>query len=342
MTPRLHPQLVNTPFGDPAVYVDFLFERRAFLFDLGEVSTLPARKLLRLTHIFISHTHIDHFIGFDHLLRLFLGRDKQLHLTGPPGFVGQVASRLSAYTWNLVDSYPTDFVIVASELHPDGSGLTASFHSRERFVSRPVTQVSGPAGLALAEPGLVVQATFLDHKIPCLAYALSERLHVNVLKNKLGEVGLPVGAWLQDLKEAIVSGAGDDSVIRAWWREGDEIVERSLQLGELRQQVVTVTTGQKIAYVTDTAFTPENQQRIVALARGADYLFIEATFLAADTVRAAERCHLTARQSGELARAAGVARLVPFHFSPRYLGQADELYQELAEAFGEEGIVLTH
>jgi ribonuclease Z len=83
MTPQFHPGRVNGPFDDPAVYVDFLYGRRALLFDLGDIRALPYRKILRITHIFISHTHIDHFYGFDHLLRLCLGREKRIHLFGP-------------------------------------------------------------------------------------------------------------------------------------------------------------------------------------------------------------------------------------------------------------------
>ena len=67
MASRFDPHLVNDPFGDPGVYVDLKFERRALLFDLGDISVLPTRKLLRISDVFITHRHMDHFAGFDHL-----------------------------------------------------------------------------------------------------------------------------------------------------------------------------------------------------------------------------------------------------------------------------------
>lgn len=329
MTPQFHPSLVNGPFDDPAVYVDFLHERRALLFDLGDIRALPPRKILRLSPVFISHTHIDHFIGFDHLLRLCLGRDKRIHLFGPPGFTIQVEHRLAAYTWNLVESYPTDFTVIASELHPDGRCISAEFHCCRRFVRESERTEQLHDNIVLDEETFRIRTAFLDHKTVCLAYALEEKDHVNIMKNRLQERDLPTGPWLGELKRSILRGDADDTPFRAWWQSAGGVVERYFSLGELKQGILEVVPGQKIAYVTDTACTPANAEKIVALAHGADYLFIEATFLDADRELARERHHLTALQAGQLARQAGVVRAIPFHFSPRYAGMEDQLREEL-------------
>jgi ribonuclease Z len=103
MRPILHPSLVNGRSGDPALYIETLFERRAILFDLGDVTALSPRKIQRLEHVFVSHAHMDHFIGFDRLLRLLVGREKKINLYGPGGFIDHVHHKLLDYQWNLVD-----------------------------------------------------------------------------------------------------------------------------------------------------------------------------------------------------------------------------------------------
>ena len=96
---------------------------------------------------------------------------------------------------------------------------------------------------------------------------------------------------------------------------------------------MTVTPGHKIAYVADAADTPANRAAIISLVRNADLLFIEAAFAAADASLAAERAHLTTAAAGRIARDAGVRRVEPFHFSPRYAGEEERMLAEVMAAF---------
>jgi ribonuclease Z len=171
----------------------------------------------------------------------------------------------------------------------------------------------------------------LEHRTPCLGFAIEEATHVNVWKNRLAELGLPVGPWLRELKRAIIDGEPDDYPIRIDLR-ALPAQERRLPLRQLRD-VVSVTPGQKIAYVTDAADTAANRAAIIKLAEKADLLFIEAAFAAADAALASERAHLTTAAAGQIARAAGVRRVEPFHFSPRYAGEEERMLNEVLAAF---------
>jgi ribonuclease Z len=70
--------------------VETLFEKHSLLFDVREIVSLSARKIRRVDQIFVSHAHIDHFVGFDHLLRLLVGHKKTVQLFGPAGFAERV------------------------------------------------------------------------------------------------------------------------------------------------------------------------------------------------------------------------------------------------------------
>lgn len=332
MRPIFQPRLVNGPFGDPALFVDILFERRALLFDLGEIGAVPPRKLLRTSHVFVSHTHMDHFVGFDRLLRICLGRARPLALYGPERFIDQVNHKLAAFTWNLVENYSVDLELTVHEVTADGWLRRATFNSRERFARQDSDPLPLEGGRLLVEPEFEVRCAVLDHKTPCLAFAVQEAMHVNVWRNRLADLEVEPGTWLREAKRAILAEAPDDTIIPA--RAIGGTGERPIPLGTLRSRALQLVPGQKLAYVTDVAFHAGNVQRIVALAEGADVLFIECTFLDADSADAGRKCHLTARQAGAIGHEAGVGMLVPFHFSPRYAGREAELRAEAQAAFG--------
>jgi ribonuclease Z len=333
MTPSFYPQLVNDRFGDPALHVDLKFEKRALLFDLGDLHALTPRKILRISDIFVSHTHVDHFIGFDQLLRVLLGRDAQIRLTGPQGIIDRVERKLGAYSWNLVDRYDSNLTVAVTELLDDGVTRSAVFPMKARFRRMEERSARLGSDVIREDETFKVRATLLDHDIPCLAFALEERAHVNIRKVAVEALGLRVGPWLRELKHAVMLDRPDATPFRIPPGKDGGPGGREFPLGELREKLMTVTQGQKIAYVVDALFSPRNADRIVALAKHADTLFIEATFARDDSQRAAERYHLTTAQAGSLARRAEVREVVPFHFSPRYAGQEERLLSEVDDAF---------
>lgn len=330
MASLLQPQLINDPFGDAGLYLDFRFSRRALLFDIGECGLLPLRKLLRVSHVFVSHAHMDHFCGFDRLLGVCLGRAQHLDFYGPPGFIDRVEHKLLSYTWNLVAGNEIDFVIGVAEFDGERLAAAAEFHTKDSFRRKEVAPPAAPRGVLLDEEAFCVKAAMLDHGIPCLAFALEEKLHINVWKNRLEGLGLSVGPWLNRLKQAVRHGEPDEMLFAV---EGDGQEAKKIPLGRLKTEILHIAAGEKLVYVVDTAYHEENAARIVALARDADQLFIEAVFLEEDAAIAARKHHLTAAQAGSLARRAGVKRFIPFHFSPRYLDREERLRAEAWTAF---------
>ncbi|HKJ70829.1 MAG TPA: MBL fold metallo-hydrolase [Gammaproteobacteria bacterium] len=328
MQPAFLPSLANGPRGDPALYVHLRHTRRALLFDLGDIPHLGPRQLLALDHVFVSHAHMDHFAGFDRLLRVVLGRERTIGLFGPEGFSDRVAAKLGGYTWNLAAGYRNHLQFEVTEVP---AGRRARFRVQTGFAREDLE--AAPGELLVAEPGLRVRATVLDHRTPCLAFALEEPEHLAIWPDRLQAQGLAPGDWLASLKEAVRAGAPDDTPLPVAWRE-PRGKPATRPLGELRDALLSRGRGQKLAYVVDAGYSEANARRIVELAAGADRLYIEAAFLDADAERAAATFHLTARQAGELARRAGVREVIPFHFSSRYQGRFAALEAEARAAFG--------
>ncbi|MCS6861556.1 MAG: MBL fold metallo-hydrolase, partial [Abditibacteriales bacterium] len=86
--------------------------------------------------------------------------------------------------------------------------------------------------------------------------------------------------------------------------------------------------GCKVVYCTDTRPCPNAME----LARDADLLIYEGTFDHCLAARAWGKGHSTVVQAAEIARAAGVKRLLLTHISPRY-EDAAMLQQQAAAVF---------
>lgn len=323
MSARLIPVLVNGRSGDPALLLDLPQQGRAMLFDAGDLAALDGRALLRVTHLFLSHAHMDHLIGFDRLLRVNVGRQAGIAVFGPPGTITRIGHKLRGYEWDLVDRIVPVLGFEVFELDTGDVLRGARFALQSGFAPEALPDAVAPDGVLLDEPGIRVRAALLAHHGPVLAFRAEEGLQATVRAAAIAARGWRTGPWVAVLKEAVLSGAAE-AVTPAG----------PMPLSTLRD-VVQTAPGRAIGYVTDIADTAANRAAVAALVRDVGVLFIEAPFLAAEAERARERGHLTARAAGEIARAAGAAAVEAFHLSPRHV--AAEVLAELAAGFSPSG-----
>jgi ribonuclease Z len=178
--------------------------------------------------------------------------------------------------------------------------------------------------LILRDPLFTVYAAVLDHGIPCLAFTIEEEFHINIDKDRLLKRGFPVGPWLTDFKRILRKKPG--------CRDKLSIEGKSYSINQLKD-IAIITRGQKISYVTDIAMIKKNITKVINLVKGSDVLYCEAYFLHQDRERAVERSHLTAKISGLIAKKAGVKKLVPIHFSPKYSDCPELIIREALSEF---------
>ena len=309
--------LINGVFGDPLLHLRLRQQPRRLLFDLGESGRLPARLIHQVTDVFVSHAHADHIAGFVGLLRARVGVAATCRLFGPPGLADHIAGLVRGIRWDRVGAAGPRFAVAEY----DGEQLTWSTIQAGRTSGEPARTQTVPQGVIWAEPLFRVRAGLLDHGIPVLAFALEQSPQVHVRPERLRARHLAPGPWLSHLKRRLA--AGDGAALIELPGGGCE------SAGALAADLAVITPGQKLVYATDLADTAANRAELIALAQSANVLFCEAAFIAADTEQADRTGHLTARACGEIAVAANVATLVPFHFSRRYQTEPDRVYAEI-------------
>ena len=310
---------LRNPFADPVVFVRFTREKHAIVFDLGDITSFTTKEILSICYSLVTHMHIDHFIGFDYLIRYNLRRDKALSVFGPPGIINAVEGKLRGYTWNLIRDYPLKIEVFEVV---DTIRYHTSFYAGEGFrrIDREYKTVEKAIYVG---DNFVIEAQEFNHQIPVLGYSLIESIHLNINKALLVEMELEVGPWLKELKTAIRLGAYDKVFT---------FENRSYTVDELRDLVI-ITKGEKITYITDIASEDKNIEKAIRFANGADILYIEAYFMEKDKDRALQRNHITARQAGMIAREAGAKRMEIIHISPKYSMMPDKVIEEAMDEF---------
>ena len=322
MEPIFHFRLPSGCFEDPFLFVRLLRERRALQFDLGDISSLSASELYKISDVFVTHTHIDHFIGFDILLRAILRRETPLNIYGPPNITACVAGKLRGYAWNLIRDYP----LIINVFAYNGRTLSHSVFRAKNRLRREAGSVTDCDGTLLNDNLFRVRAVKLSHGTPCIAYSLEEECHINIDKDRLMRKGLDVGPWLTTFKKMLRENSPSGGTL--------QISGKTYRIDQLAE-IATLTKGQKISFATDIAVTKGNIARLIDLVKDSDVFFCEAYYLEKERALAKERFHLTAKICGSIAKRAGAKKLVVIHVSPKYMDNPDAVIAEAMEEFRE-------
>jgi ribonuclease BN (tRNA processing enzyme) len=311
--------LVNGVNGDPLLHLRLRHQRRSLLFDLGMPERLSARIAHQVSDVFISHAHIDHIGGFLWLLRSRMGDFPPCRLYGPPGLAANIQGLINGVHWDRIGERGPQFEV--AELH--GEQLLRFHLQAGRAAPEPQAGCAAVDGVLLDEPAFRVRAVTLDHGTPVLAFAFEPPVQIGIRKERLVAHGWPPGPWLGMLKDRLLEGDRSASIALP---DGS-----AQQAGQLGEELTVIKAGKKLVYATDLADTSENRRRLIQLAHGSHTFFCEAPFVVAYNEQAQRKGHLTTRACAEIATAADVEQLIPFHFSRRYSGDVEPLYEEIAD-----------
>lgn len=303
-------QLVNPIHLDPALLLTLPQSSERWLLDCGDLHELGLQEMQHITTVFLSHAHIDHWIGLDALLRAQLFVPHTLRILGPSGLLEILQGRLGGYAWNLTSD--SQFVIEGYEW--TGQSWSARcFRCCESF--RP--RLMGPGLPDLS--GWRLDWVELDHGVPCLGFRLEGPRQYRFDS----QCPWPPGPWIERAKQALNLAQPPDSL---------EVAGQSRRITELATWLKPIPTRQ-VAYVTDTRLDQRMRDRIAERFGATRWLWCEAAFLESQRALAESKRHATAREAALLACQLHCERLHLFHLSRRSQGLSDEHLREARATF---------
>lgn len=326
-------QVLGRPGRDNALFVklDTGQSQTRFLFDCGDgcPHQLPAAELREVDHLCFSHLHMDHVAGFDLFFRTNFERTtRENRIWVPPGSAAIVGHRLQGFLWNLVGDHPGEWLV--SECAPDAV-RTVAYRAREGFAIAHLLPDRPRHDRVVVDGGaFTLEAMLLDHGTPSVGYIVREAPRVNVDTDRLAALGLSPGPWLKRLRGHRVG--PEETVAVGGARR---------PLADLQRDLLVASPGDSIAYLTDFRVEASASELAEAL-HGVDTVVCESQYRSADVHLARAAMHSTAVEVADLARRAGVGRLILFHVSDRYdaearrdmLGEAQAVFANTVMAEG--------
>ena len=303
-------QLVNPIHGDPALMLTLPQSSERWLLDCGDLHPLSLHELQRISTVFLSHAHIDHWIGLDALLRAQLFVPRSLRIVGPAGLLQMLEGRLAGYAWNLVSG---------SQFCVEGYEWSQNLWKQRKFPCvRGFQAQEGGEGLPDLS-GWSLKWVELEHGVPCLGYRLESPRHFRFNE----DCPYPPGPWIEKIKNQLQADHLEPFL---------DIQGQSISTTELLPWLRPLPTDQ-LAYITDTRLHPAMRERIRESFGPTRLLWCEAAFLESQRELAEQKLHATASEAARLAQELDCQRLQLFHLSRRTQGKAEEHLQEAQQIF---------
>lgn len=318
--------VLNGLSGDPAVCVSLSQLGESVLFDAGDLRSVSHRDLLKIRTICISHTHIDHFIGFDQILRVNVPHFRTLEVIGPMGIIENVTGKIRGYTWNLLEDDQVN--IIVHEVDKDLGVRSVKLTNTNNFAPTPlpntkqvsIQKTNDVFEIPLSHTNYRITACLLDHGIPVCAYSLQMPEQQHVSKQALIQGSYEPGPWLSELQKRVSKGDLSGHI--------DVGSGRAAAIKDLAKLLITRKAGEKISYVTDVVFSKQNVDTFKCMAIGSDTLICEANYREEHRDRAFAKKHLTTRQAALIAMAIASKELKIFHVSAIYGNSPEESERE--------------
>ncbi len=299
---------------DPLLLLRFKSKNNNVLVDCGHLNHLAKRVLKSLKAVFISHAHMDHFIGFDSFARSILVSGKTIEVFGPEGIAKRIEGRLKAYSWNLTEAYYCSFRI--HEICPNTTKIFFLDGARE-FSLFADNELERQNSLIFESTAMTVEAGICDHKIPVVIYKFTEKPIFEVSEEKIAARGLKKGAWVNELKELEVVNLNTSQPSK---------LEAQTLYDSIKKESDTASIG----YITDVGFTPDNIRIITDLMKNLTLLVCECTYLKENKKKARDSYHLCTDDVNHLLEMLRPTYFLPMHLSKTYLYHSEEFYQQLA------------
>ncbi|GAA3517804.1 ribonuclease Z [Aquimarina addita] len=295
-----YPEVKSTIREDISILLKLDNHPWNYICECGDASNLTVREVQNTNAIFISHTHIDHFINFDTIIRHQIGIQRRVTICGPKNIAKQVQARIKSYTWNLIKKGA-----IIYEIREVLSNQEIKIYELEPPVWELKEIRTIKDSIIFKEKHFTVNYTILDHKTPSIAYKFKEN---DLVKIDLKESDFKGGTWVKELKNAFKNQM-DDQIIT--------VEDKKVKAKELFH-LLHLKKGDTIGIIMDHLACKQNHDKIRSHFFMCRKVFIECFYKNEDRQQAEINFHSYADMSGKIMQETEVKEAIPVHFSRKY------------------------